>query len=431
MTENIHSDKDFWRGNRFSRFFAWCSGGRIYILQQCPTEINVYLGIGIIVFLTGLLATLSGGYAVWMVFETLWAAIVFGLFWGTMIFFLDWYLVASLRKEKMWWKELFMAFPRLVLSVFIAVVVARPVEMRLFEKEIEARMAKGQLKQRQQADSMLIVQFSEIEKLKNRNDSLQSRIDEMTSRRDRLFSMYIAEAEGTSGTGIAGKGSVFREKKAEYDKAQAELDETKTRFFPLIEQNFERLKFLQRERDQLLTANQVIITRTKGFLSRFRSLNELQQEDPSVDAVSWFILLLFVVIETSPIFVKLISNRGPYDDLLALEQLRTSAEAKKSYTSIRNQLLRELDLEHEMVQAEMSVHQASSKESVEKLAEAQREINTARIQKWKEHQLGLNGNTTTGNRPVLIDFIKKAQEDTPVASDNAENVESDKNKEGV
>jgi hypothetical protein len=429
MTENINIEKDFWKGNRVSRFFAWCSGGRIYILQQCPTEINVYLGIGIIVFLTGLLAALSGGYAVWMVFETVWAAIAFGLFWGIMIFFLDWYLVASLRKEKMWWKELFMAFPRLVLSVFIAVVVARPVEMRLFEKEIEARMARGQLEQRQQADSMLMAQFSEIETLKSRNDSLQNRVDALTTRRDRLFAMYIAEAEGTSGTGVAGKGPVFKEKKAEYDKAQFELDEVKARFFPIIEQNFERIKFLQRERDQLLTANQVIITRTKGFLSRFRSLSDLQDEDPSVYAVSWFILLLFVVIETSPIFVKLISNRGPYDDLLALEQLRTSAEAKKSYTSIRNQLLRELDLEHEMVQAEMSVHQASSKESVEKLAEAQREINTARIQRWKEYQLGLNGNTTTGNRPVLIDFIKKTQDEPAVPNEKQENPESDKNKD--
>jgi hypothetical protein len=429
MSEANNVEKDFWKGNRFSRFFAWCSGGRLYILQQCPTEINIYLGIGIIVFLTGLLAALSGGYAVWMVFETVWAAIVFGLFWGIMIFFLDWYLVASLRKEKMWWKELFMAFPRLVLSIFIAVVVARPVEMRLFEKEIEAGMARGQLQQRQQADSMLMIQFSEIESLKSKNDSLQSRIDEMSARRDRLFAMYIAEAEGTSGTGIAGKGSVFREKKAEYDKAQVEMDEIKARFFPLIEQNFERLKFLQRERDQLLTANQIIITRTKGFLSRFRSLSDLQKEDPAVYAVSWFILLLFVVIETSPIFVKLISNRGPYDDLLALEQLRTSAEAKKSYTSIRNQLLRELDLEHEMVQAEMSVHQAASKESVEKLAEAQREINTSRIQKWKEYQLGINGNTTTGNRPVLIDFIKKTASETSTTHDKMEENPTSENKE--
>ncbi|HOG18887.1 MAG TPA: DUF4407 domain-containing protein [Salinivirgaceae bacterium] len=403
-----NTERDIWKGNFISRFFAWCSGARLYLLKHCPTEINVYLGIGIVVFFTGVLAAISGGYAVWMIFETTWAAVVFGAFWGLLIFFLDWYLVASLRKEKMLWKELVMASPRLILSVFIAIVVSKPIEMRLFEKEIEARMALAQLEQRQEADSVLNTQFSEIEKLVNANNSLQSKIDELSQRRDQLFSMYIAEAEGTGGTGIVGKGSVFREKKAEYEKAETELQDARLRFFPQIEQNNERIKFLQRERDQLLTTNQIIITRTKGFLSRFRSMSLLQAEDQKVAVVSAFILLLFILIEISPIFVKLISNRGPYDDLLALEQLRTSAEAKKSYTSIRNHLLRELDLEHEMVQAEMSIHQAASKESVEMLADAQREINAVRIQKWKEHQLGLNHNTTTGDRPVLIDFLRKA-----------------------
>ena len=60
-----------------------------------------------------------------------------------------------------------------------------------------------------------------------------------------------------------------------------------------------------------------------------------------------------------------------------------------------------------MVQAEMSIHQAASKESVEMLADAQREINAVRIQKWKEYQLGLNSNTTMGDRPILIDFLRK------------------------
>ncbi len=427
MLQNSNPERDFWNGNYVSRFFSWCSGARVYLLKHCPTEINIYLGIGIIVFLTGILAAISGGYAIWMIFETTWTAIAFGLFWGIIIFFLDWYLVASLRKEKMLWKELLMASPRLILSVFIAIVVSKPIEMRLFEKEIESRMALSQLEQRQKADSVLKSQFSEIESLINANKMLQANVDELNQRRDNLFSMYIAEAEGTSGTHIVGKGPVFKEKKAEYEKAQAELQEAKLRFFPQIEQNNERIKYLQKERDQLLTTNQIIITRTKGFLSRFRSMSMLQHEDQKVALVSWFILLLFVIIEISPIFVKLISNRGPYDDLLALEQLRTSAEAKKSYTSIRNQLLRELDLEHEMVQAEISVHQAASKESVEMLANAQREINAIRIQKWKEHQLGLNGNTTLGDRPVLIDFLRKSKEEqVEVKTKTKENNSNDK-----
>ena len=67
----------------------------------------------------------------------------------------------------------------------------------------------------------------------------------MGQRRDQLFSMYIAEAEGTGGTS-SWKGSVFREKKEEYDKAESELQDAKLRFFPQIEQNNERIKFYRK-----------------------------------------------------------------------------------------------------------------------------------------------------------------------------------------
>ncbi len=407
MTELVSNEKDIWKGNAIGRFFLWCSGARIYLLRHCPTEINVYMGIGIIVFLTGILAAISGSYAIYTVFESVPTAVATGIFWGVIIFFLDWYLVASLRKDKTWWKEIVMALPRVILSIFIAYVVATPIKMRLFKQEIESRMALTQLEKRQQAETILSSEFSEIERLKIQNDSIQKQIERARQRRDHLFKLFIAEAEGTGGTGVAGKGSVYREKKAEYDRAQQELDELKNRLYPTFEQNQVRIQYLQSERDRVLTSNQMIITRTKGFLSQYHNLTLLREEDSAVDGISLFITLLFIIIETSPIIVKLLTNRGPYDDLLALEQLRTSAEAKKSYTSIRNQLLRELDLEHEMIQAEMSIHQESSRDAIAKLAAAQREINEARIQKWKEYQMGLNGKTTNGEMPVLIDFVRK------------------------
>jgi hypothetical protein len=95
-----HSKQELWKGNAVARFFLWCSGARIYLLRRCPTEINMFLGIGVVVFLTGIMASISGGYAFHLVFNSIPLAIVFGLFWGILIFFLDWYLVSSLKKKK-------------------------------------------------------------------------------------------------------------------------------------------------------------------------------------------------------------------------------------------------------------------------------------------------------------------------------------------
>src|SRR6056297_3887837 len=100
--------------NLFYQFFCWCSGARLYILEKCPSEYNKFFGIGAVVFMTGGLAAITGTYALYTVFSNLYIAIPFGIFWGFLIFFLDWYIVASLRKEKKFYKEIAGAAPRII-----------------------------------------------------------------------------------------------------------------------------------------------------------------------------------------------------------------------------------------------------------------------------------------------------------------------------
>jgi hypothetical protein len=47
-------------------------------------------------------------------------------------------------------------------------------------------------------------------------------------------------------------------------------------------------------------------------------LSALTSESSAMALANIFIMLLFIAIETAPIFVKLISPRGPYDELLEL-----------------------------------------------------------------------------------------------------------------
>jgi Domain of unknown function (DUF4407) len=54
-----------------TRFFWFCSGANTDILDDCPqSEQHKYVGIGATVFFTGLLASISGGYALFTVFNT-------------------------------------------------------------------------------------------------------------------------------------------------------------------------------------------------------------------------------------------------------------------------------------------------------------------------------------------------------------------------
>ena len=57
-----------------------------------------------------------------------------------------------------------------------------------------------------------------------------------------------------------------------------------------------------------------------GFAARMDGLAKLTEESEAMATAELFLVLLFVAIETAPIFVKLISARGPYDELLELHE---------------------------------------------------------------------------------------------------------------
>jgi len=84
------------------RFFWFCSGADLSILRtwDCSTEHNTYAGIGATIFLTAVLASISGGYALWTVFQSYPSSISFGILWGILIFNLDRYIVMSIHKRR-------------------------------------------------------------------------------------------------------------------------------------------------------------------------------------------------------------------------------------------------------------------------------------------------------------------------------------------
>src|SRR5690606_368130 len=125
---------------KLNRFFWWCSGAHQDLLIKCPTESSKYVGIGATVFFTGVFAMLAASYAMYTVFDNLWPAMGVGLVWGLMIFNLDRYIVSSMRKEGNTGKELLMALPRIILAVLISLVIAKPLEMKIFDKEIRGEL---------------------------------------------------------------------------------------------------------------------------------------------------------------------------------------------------------------------------------------------------------------------------------------------------
>ena len=53
-----------------------------------------------------------------------------------------------------------------------------------------------------------------------------------------------------------------------------------------------------------------------GFAARLQALSELGDANSIMALASFFIMMMFITLEISPVLVKLISSVGPYDYLL-------------------------------------------------------------------------------------------------------------------
>lgn len=296
---------------RIRQFFLICSGAHLPMLRRAPAEMNKYAGIGATIFFTGLLAALSGGYALWTVFHEPWAAVLFAIVWGLMIFNLDRYIVSSMKKRDKFTQELWMALPRIILAVLIAIVISKPLELQIFNKEIQAELIiMEQQKFKTQEDKVQERYQSRSQEIKTRIQALQSQIQQQAARRDTLMLLAQQEADGTGGSRIRNLGPIYKAKKADADSAGVALEALQ-----------QRHALLNRELAQVDSSVAASITQLKrgsldGFASRLDALGTLTKNSEPIRWANWFIILLFIAIETAPVFVKLISPRGPYDDLL-------------------------------------------------------------------------------------------------------------------
>lgn len=302
------------------KYFFWlCSGANRPLLKKCPTEGSKYVGIGGTIFFTGIFAALSGAYALFTVFENYWTATLFGIVWGLMIFNLDRYIVSSMRKVGNAKKEFYTALPRIILAVFISIVIAKPLELKVFEKEINSELKLIEQKSFAEKENVVKQRFViEQQTLNQEIENLKTEIQSKTQKRDELRSLARQEADGTGGSMKRNAGPIYKIKKADADRVDQELSDLNSKNQALITSNYSRLK----EIEALMTKDIQSIEKGKmdGPAARMDALSKITAKSDAIWWANWFVILLFIAVETAPVFVKLISTRGPYDHLLLIEE---------------------------------------------------------------------------------------------------------------
>ncbi|PCH75627.1 MAG: hypothetical protein COB98_08740 [Flavobacteriaceae bacterium] len=316
-------------------FFWMCSGADTDILASCPKAEQIkYAGIGATVFFTAIMAFIAASYALFTIFDTVYAAVFFGCIWGLLIFNLDRFIVSTIKKKDNKRTEFTQAIPRIILAIIIAVVISKPLELKIFEKEINQVLLEQKNERTLTHKNQISLQYApEKDALITEIAQLKSEIKNKETNTNALYETYISEAEGRKGTKLLGKGPVYKDKFEKHQHAFNELQALKTSHQEKITQKEARIATLEQEQKASERNGQPIIDNMDGLMARITALGTL----PFIP--SFFIFLLFLCIETSPIIAKLLASKGVYD--FKLEALENDCNS----WSIQQQTHRKLVLE--------------------------------------------------------------------------------------
>jgi len=338
--------------NNLQDFFWWCAGIHKDTLKKYPEEYNKYISIGATIFFTGLFAALAGGYALYFVFSggsfALLYSIIFGLIWGLAIFNLDRYIVLSIDKTKGTFKQFLQALPRILLAVLIGLVISRPLELKIFDKEIKEHLRVEYLKQQQATidtlnrtfENKYAAEYVQLQGLKTQADSLESSIK--TDRQKLNHEIFGTKTDETSG--VLGYGPYAKMKESNLNKQEIFLDTLRQRI-----QGKEALLSQRKIKEGIM--DEKILTdksldsaiNVSGFADRNAALSNLHKnpdgtEETSTQYAVIFITLLFVFFECLPVFVKLMSHKDAYDIAVANQNIVHNFESASNVDVEKNAL---------------------------------------------------------------------------------------------
>ena len=400
-----------------TRMLWKAAGADRYILERSTFSDHIkYACLGGIVVATGLMAALAGGYAFYIIFgqqtanlaqgteATIEAAssqtlsiifsLVFGLIWGLIIFNIDRFIVASTGKgdgsEAITLSEIKTAIPRIIMGIIIAITISKPVELRMFQQEIEVELNSKRIKEvDKQKKEVTKLYEGDLELIQEEVTRLREDINRYQIIRQEKLNIFNEEMNGSGS--VAGQGYGPRAKKKEQELELAKREYDSVRNINLAKIDIQTIKFSKTDSimKKKIASAEISANSLDGLMARLKIVDDLargKDEDGNVnkDATPWiiiFITLLFMAIELTPIFFKMMLIKSPYDyledNIKALQRAELGIEVKYDYYEDR-----------EGVQRNHVIHHQADKLLAEKikLAQTQTELNDFIIEKWKDQE---------------------------------------------
>jgi hypothetical protein len=360
------------------KFLWWCAGAHQDLLKQFPSEHAKYSGLGGVLLATFVLASISAGYAVYTVFNNLLWAILFAFVWGLIIFNFDRFLVSTMRKYGLSRrKQVWMAVPRMILALLIGFTIARPLELKIFEKEINVKMTENLHKKIERNDSLLAMENNAL--INNATAERQRLTDRKLAIENQLRNLqtaYVQEADGTGGSEQRGVDKLTHLKMDAYDQAKNQFASEQGQLDRNIAVQDNILTNAKANMEQKRKDYETAATANMGFLERNKALSDLSGDESSVFWSCLLLTMLIILIEIGPVLSKLIMHVGPYDIALAKEELLQMAADE-------NHIRADKEMLHQKKRAFYQKQKEMSDQLVDKLTEIQKKNIDKELDQWE------------------------------------------------
>jgi hypothetical protein len=311
------SQRENYEPSQFSEFLWWLSTAEKEILSDSVIDRNRYRIIGMTVMATWLFATFTWTYFFITIVDSSLMAIALGIFMGFIILTIDRALIKGITKfnKRKFTPLLF----RGLLALSIGTFMAQPAVLYMFDKEIRLQTSldneKKKMVKRQELDALYKNQKDELTRNK---ETIQKELLAKYEAVNLARANFIAETDGSGGTGKIGIKDIAIAKRNEYKKLDAEYQLLLKNDQPKIDSAEKGLKDIEikikaEEANFLNYLN-------NGFLTRIDALSNLLKNNAALQFRYYLIIFILILIELMPVIAKTLLPSGSYDEKVMLRE---------------------------------------------------------------------------------------------------------------
>jgi hypothetical protein len=362
-------------------FLIAISGAQHEILARCPTERTRFETLGLTILITSGIAAVS----MWFALDSIvnlnpLVAFLIAVVWGLIILTIDRWVVTALpvgRSRK--WSVI---IPRVLMAVLVGIIISTPIVLRIFQPEINRQIAV--IKQVQSNQFIEQVQDSaigrQVASLRSEVASIQTiiaadglvptnlaadpvlqelnrELNNQQALEDQYYRQWQCELYGGSGclTGATGSGVLAQAAEQSYRQAASQVSTLTSEIqarqkqlqandqaassaqlhqanqeLPIVER---QLAAAENNLSALETNFAAVNNSSGGLLLRLQALSQLSSQ-LTVSLARWLVFLLFVVIGSLPVAVKLIQHDGTYEEILEAAAERELRDARRDFRSL-------------------------------------------------------------------------------------------------